>query len=86
MQRLEVSGAVRHIYIYIYIYIGGKGLNKHGANLIFLKQTQVLTPFGMPQVAQCFRRTHARRPNCYDYIQLTTIQTRGSSSRTDMNE
>jgi hypothetical protein len=30
MQRLEVSGAVRHIYIYIYIYIyislGGKGL------------------------------------------------------------
>jgi hypothetical protein len=28
MQRLEVSGAVRHIYIYIYIYmsLGGKGL------------------------------------------------------------
>jgi hypothetical protein len=29
MQRVEVSGAVRHIYIYIYIYmsLGVKGLN-----------------------------------------------------------
>jgi hypothetical protein len=26
MQRLEVSGAVRHIYIHIYISLGGKGL------------------------------------------------------------
>jgi hypothetical protein len=39
MYRLEVSGAVRHIYIYIYIYIymslGGKGLksDKLGSDL-----------------------------------------------------
>jgi hypothetical protein len=30
MQRLEVSGAVRHIYIYIYMTLGGKGLERRG--------------------------------------------------------
>jgi hypothetical protein len=28
MQRLEASGAVRHVYIYIYISLGGKWLIK----------------------------------------------------------
>jgi hypothetical protein len=32
MQRLEVSGTVRHIYMYIYIYmtLGGKGIFLEG--------------------------------------------------------
>jgi len=59
-------------------------LNRHGPNLIFLKNTQVLTPFGIPQVAQSFRQTQEQRLSCYDYIWITSFQKRGRSFRTDM--